>query len=786
MYAQFTKAQPVWLPEDRDEKNVQAIFEAQFTVESGVAEELHLLISGASLFRVFINGAFCHYGPAKAGHGFTRQDRVAISSFTRPGRNHIAIEVSSYNCANFYFTHRAPFLQAEIVCGDEILTATGEGTFSCCRMEERQQKVIRYSFQRGFTEQYSARKPIYPFSGSAPSDQQLKPVVVEQPDTVITNEVPHPLFPIASPMSYQRIGTVSCDPAKAMGGARYINGISEQIHGFDLDEIPYKPHLKANQLVWSAEGKESEPLNGSALSASLAEGEAVLVDFGRVKNGFIRSEIAVSEDATVFLLFDEKLINDTMKIEPQQTINLVTYQYGAQERPYTHETFESYGMRYLLVYCEKGSISLESIGIREYKYPEYQNAKLETSEKDYAAMLTAAQETFAQNTVDVFMDCPTRERAGWLCDSYFTSQSAFYFTGDTKVEDAYLQNFILPDAFPNLPKGMLPMCYPSDHMNGQYIPQWSLWFVLELERYFKHNAQARPDDFKQTVYDLFAFFDQYLNSDGLLEKLDSWNFVEWSEANDWVQDVNYPTNMLYARALQLAADWYDDDALKQQADRIRKTIIEQSFDGKVFHDQALRGDDGTLTVTDKVSEVCQYYAFAFYIADPAEEQYTYVLDLIHSVFGPDRREKKIMPEIAYANSLMGNYLRMELLLRWGEFGKLLGELKGYFHKMVELTGTLWEHDSVHGSLNHGFASYVGVAVLKAFGGIAEIDTRNKTVTVIDATLGRDGEVSIAIADGTLTAKRRRDGEKETVSYALPDGYRLVRPPASCLRRIIQG
>jgi len=117
---------------------------------------------------------------------------------------------------------------------------------------------------------------------------------------------------------------------------------------------------------------------------------------------------------------------------------------------------------------------------------------------------------------------------------------------------------------------------------------------------------------------------------------------------------------------------------------------------------------------------------------------------------------------------------MELLLRWGEFAQLLGELKGYFHKMVELTGTLWEHDSVHGSLNHGFASYVGVALLKAFGGIAEIDTREKIVSVIDAELGRDGDISITIADGTLIAKRRKVGEKEVVSYVLPDGYRLLK------------
>ena len=152
MIAQFTKAQPVWLPEDRDGMNIQAIFSAEFAVVSEVPEDLVLRISGASLFRVFINGTFCHYGPAKAGHGFTRQDTVDISSYVRTGANRIDIEVSSYNCANYYFTHRAPFLQAEIVGGNEILAATGDAGFSCSRMAERHQKVIRYSFQRGFTD----------------------------------------------------------------------------------------------------------------------------------------------------------------------------------------------------------------------------------------------------------------------------------------------------------------------------------------------------------------------------------------------------------------------------------------------------------------------------------------------------------------------------------------------------------------------------------------------------------------------------------------------------------
>ena len=28
---------------------------------------------------------------------------------------------------------------------------------------------------------------------------------------------------------------------------------------------------------------------------------------------------------------------------------------------------------------------------------------------------------------------------------------------------------------------MLPMCYPSDHNDGVFIPNWAMWFVVQLK-----------------------------------------------------------------------------------------------------------------------------------------------------------------------------------------------------------------------------------------------------------------------------------------------------------------
>jgi len=318
----------------------------------------------------------------------------------------------------------------------------------------------------------------------------------------------------------------------------------------------------------------------------------------------------------------------------------------------------------------------------------------------------------------VVMDCPTRERAGWLCDSYFTAQSAWYFTGDTIIEKVFLENFLLADEFPGIPEGMLPMCYPAEHADGNFIPQWAMWYVIQLEKYFERDPSADRYQFRRICYGLVHYFERFKNSDGLLEKLDKWNFVEWSMANEWVQDVNYPTNMIYSKMLKLIGTWFDDTELLEESEKLKQKITEQSFDGTFFVDNAIRQEDGSLKVTENRSEVCQYYAFFFNLAND-DERFIESKNIILNVFGPHRKAKGLMPEIANANAFIGNYLRMEILLRWGKNRQVIEEIKDYFYVMAQTTGTLWEFDSIQGSLNHGFASFAGVAIFKALMGLKE-------------------------------------------------------------------
>ena len=335
----------------------------------------------------------------------------------------------------------------------------------------------------------------------------------------------------------------------------------------------------------------------------------------------------------------------------------------------------------------------------------YHSKGLNSGNQKLDIIYEAAIESFRQNALDLFMDCPGRERAGWLCDSFFTSRVENLLTGKSLIEKNFLENFIFDDGVENIPEDMLGMCYPSDFPKTEYIPQWSLWYILELGEYFERTGDRQLIiDAKDKMMRLLRYFSNYENSDGLLENLEGWRFVEWSHANDLVDGVNYPTNMLYSKALKILGTLYGMDELIEKSLKIADTVRKQSFDGVFFRDQALRNDNGELELVKDTTEVCQYYAFFTDVA--TFETYPALWNTLVTQFGSDRLEKGLWKEIYPTNVLPGYILRLDLLSKAGEKEQLLANLEGYFYNMACLTGTLWEYDNTRASCNHGFTSHL--------------------------------------------------------------------------------
>ena len=502
--------------------------------------------------------------------------------------------------------------------------------------------------------------------------------------------------------------------------------------------------------------------------------EAKLIDknlykFATNSSGFLRAKIVVKRPCKLELRFDE-LLNEEGRVANNRLRWKPYILYDLQPGEYELEAFEPYTMQYVEVFAEEDALEVEEISMRDYCNSDCHRAKFESSNADLNTIFEAARENYRQNILDIYMDCPGRERAGWLGDSYFTGRVEFDLTGRSRVEHNFIENYLLPKEFKDIDKGMLPMCYPADHRNHNYIPNWAMWFVLELEEYLERTGdRATIERAKERVYGVVEFFAKYLNKDGLLEKLDKWVFVDYSFSNKCVQDISYPSNMLYAEMLDVVARLYNDNALAEQAVHIRKKVLEQSYNGEFFVDNALLNKRDRAVLTENTTEACQYYAFFCGVATP--QSHPELWQRLCVDFHPEKRKAGSYANVHPANVFIGNFLRFELLSRNGLNKQLIEEAIDLYMPMVELTGTIWEFFKPKASCNHGFGSYLTHIFYRDVLGVYEVLPCEKKVRLRLIDSGTEWcKGSIPVCEGQIDMEwQYRDG-KFDVKLQLPNGY----------------
>jgi alpha-L-rhamnosidase len=763
--APFIAAKAVW-PEGRSlEKNVAARFRAVLDIDDPAGAILR--VAAATSYRASVNGAHAGYGPARGPHGFNRVDVVDISPRLKKGKNIVAIEVAGYNANSYYTIDEPSFLRAEVVRDGKVLAATGVSGFEASVDSERVQKVQRYSFQRPFSEVYRIRPDHDAWKTDPAAPFAAVPCTIDARTLRhLPRRVPYPEFAVRKEWQVVGMGAVlPRTPPFDYWKDRSLTAIGPKLKGYPEGELKTIPSIEMQKFSYTAE----TPGTAAPLREPLAL-EAMryaILDLGLNDTGFVGLTAEASKPSRLVVAFDEVLSGGDVDWKRLGCVNLIVWELPAGR--FDLESFEPNTFRYLKPILLEGACKLSGVHLREYANPDVGRASFRSGDPRLDKLFAAGRETYRQNAVDVFTDCPHRERAGWLCDSFFTARTAMDLSGNADVEKAFIENYLLPERFEFLPEGMLPMCYPADHNDGVFIPNWAMWFVVELEEYLSRTGdRATVEALRPRVTALIGYLRKFRNADGLLERLPSWVFVEWSAANDYVQDVNYPSNMLWAGTLAAAGRMYGLPDAKEEAVKVLETVRRQSYDGTFFVDNAVRRD-GSLQITRNRTEVCQYFAFTFGAA--TFESHPALWATLRDKFGPGRRKENPFPDVGMANSFIGNMLRMELLSKAGLSQQILDESIDYLLYMADRTGTLWENVSEVASCNHGFASHIVHTLYRDVLGLREVDRTGKRVKIVLPPLGLDRcEGALPIPGGEVRLSWVKAGGKIECRAEAPEGW----------------
>ncbi len=679
--------------------NVLLSFHARVELPEGRRAVLRL--AAAQAYRVWANSVLAGRGPARTAHGHARVDEWPLTGEVS-GVMELVIEVMGYGVPTFCSTHEPAFLCAELVAGKNVLawTAARGGGFTAEHRIERVQRVERYSYQRPFVEYYRI--------GKAGSHWQLPGYNPEHP--LALTRVTHRRVWLARGMAlpdlteqFPRPGAVRGRAvhraAKARRAAkhRFIHEVPAVSQGYPLKEVKGSLYRELAGLTFSDQGRERLR---AGRPTSLAKGEFLRVDFGAIHTGSPALRVRAGRATRLLLVFDEILVDGAIAFDRATCVNAVAVELAAGAQV-DFETFEPYTFQHLLVLVSKGAAEVERIRLRQFINAEPVRPPPVRLPAAEARVRAAALASFRQNALDIFMDCPSRERAGWLCDSLFAARAEWHLCGDNPIERAFLENYLRPATFAGLPRGMVPMCYPAEALQNQFIPNWAMFLVLQLDeaqRVRRLPAGWRPL-IRRRVRGLVDYFRRFENELGLLEKLESWVFVEWSKANAFVQEVNFPSNMLYAAMLRAAARLLGDARLAKKAAVVETAIRALAWRDGRFVDNAVRDAAGGLVVTENATEVCQYYAFTYGLVSPESEPALW-RRLVRGDYG----------SLHPANAFIGKLLRLELLIAHGEPAAAHRQLMRNFLPMARRTGTLWEHLDVSASCNHGFTAYIAVLI----------------------------------------------------------------------------
>lgn len=688
----FLKAIPVFMAGER-EFNRQLILRAKAENLAGAV----LSVAAADFYRLWVNGKFVAFGPARTTAGYARVDEIALGRYNkRNGENEIVIEVAGYACKSLSTVQQDSFAIAELRRGDEVLLATGKD-FEGYRSPYRVQKCERFSGQRHFGE-------VWDLTAKTPFVEEYRVALCEVKTPVFLSRVaPYPTYERILTDKFSSMGRFTYRCPKDFRANRYSFAVDKAWGCYGEDEVPHPYRFVQN-------GKMTHERGGN-LPLLLSAGQYVLFDMKKINVGFFEWSAKALEECEVVLAFSElcsprKFAFTNINMQP-----VIEYRIP-EGRCVDTMSFEPYTARFAVLMVKKGALCLTSFAMRTFEHDRARLLPRKIKDKTLRKIYAAAERTFVHNALDLYTDCPSRERAGWLCDSYFTGRVEYFLTGKTDVEDAFLENYRLYRATGELPEGALPMCYPADIQEyegkGKWIPQWNMWYVLEVCEYL---TDRRPDVdkelFRPSVYGFLHLMAKYENADGLLQDLPSWNFVEWSTANEWVKNVNYPTNFLYAEVLDRAGCVFGDAELCARAARVRQKTAALSFDGELFIDNAVFDGNGTLKNTRNFSEAGQYYALLFGGLDLTVPQYqTWVQHAREGFANFDLTDQQFVE----VNAFIGLYLRIWWLMESGERTLLEKNIKEFFSGMVASTGTLWEYKQKKGSFDHGFASFAALAI----------------------------------------------------------------------------
>ncbi|HJD46693.1 MAG TPA: hypothetical protein H9909_07585 [Candidatus Mediterraneibacter norfolkensis] len=718
----FNRAKAVWGTDLGNKYNQFLGFYSEITLNHET--EIKIAIAARSYYRLYLNGEIAASGPARTAKHYCRVDEITR---TVSGTVRVAVEAVAYDKPGMYCndcTLEPGILAVEIMDEEEnVLSATGDPKWKYTELKYRRPDVETMSHSRGIVEVYDLEPDSLDWR-IGQSDKWKSPVETKEMITWLERRAPY--------ASYNRIPvntlTDLADLRPVEGeGPGYVLTLARE---FNPDW--YRTLPQNNLFLESLRNEKEAPFTGrsyfKAGEITLIPGRfpaALTFCLEKSELGFIELTVNAERECTVDLInSDHRNMAGILKSNSYVT------RYNLKAGSYHLVTFEPKLVRYIKVILRtEGKVTLKYPNMVDYGYPDDHSCHFECSDGDLNRIYEGAKRTQRLNTLDIFMDCPQRERGGWLCDSYFTAHGAAMLFGDHEVEKDFIENFMLTD--PDIMwHSFFPEVYPGSKPDESDpgFQNWSLWLLAELAEYYKRTGDRDLIEACRTrVTRFIEGLLELRGESGLLEGMTK-HFIDWSLSNrDFcVLPISVPDNCLAVYVPEKMANLYGMKQWRETARQMRTIIEEMDDERGIFGGggDAAEYKDGKLSRKDCTTEsgIALELKCSFHRSDRM-----YLQRFVHAM--GTCPEFRADPNVGKANQFIGLMIRFDVLRELGETETLVKELKDlYLPELRDGSGTFFEnYNALSGC--HGFNGAAGALLMTEVLGLGEPRCGEKRITI---------------------------------------------------------
>ncbi len=497
----------------------RARFEREFTLDEAPAEA-PCRLTADSRYRLIVNDRTIGRGPVRGQPDRLHYDCYDLSGALHAGVNRVQVEVTFYGAPNPFWQParedlnygRYPLLLLEAELGSSLLITD----------ESWQVRTLAgWSLLHSGTGGVAALPglPMESFDarvGAEPSRPVRVPITthynggdrIHPPSYPYGRLLPRPIGPLTErPVHPREWWRVHRAEPPQYGGTGPVQRVDSFLDGSGtverLDDA------------------------GSSLQIRGQEPTLLAVDFGRIVVGRLHLSLRTGAPSTVSVAFQERFdpSGTTTEFAPQ----VAGCQLHTASGPLNFDANEINGFRWLLILLETDEatlVQLDEIGLTETVYAFAGTAGFDSEDTELVRLYQAGRRTVEVNSLDAFIDCPTREQRAWTGDGWIHAQTHLTCSDDWRLARRYLELADSPR-----PDGLLPMTAAGD---GEYakrltIPDWSLYWIHGLYRWYEYAGDREfLSEHLPSARRVLAWYAQYLGDDGLVGHLPEWSLVDWS------------------------------------------------------------------------------------------------------------------------------------------------------------------------------------------------------------------------------------------------------------------